>query len=115
GPGSSASGSTSSAQSENRATAGRSRRGCGASRDRAYRVLRRKGVKADAIDDVGEMPDVSREPDFDADERRQLQRSLDRLPYVQREVLLLRFVEDLSYEQIAAAVGCELGTVRSRL
>src|SRR2546421_6610350 len=38
-------------------------------RDRAYRMLRRKGVKADAIDDVAEMPDVSREPDFDADER----------------------------------------------
>ena len=34
---------------------------------------------------------------------------------VHREVLVLRFMEDLSYEQIAEAIGCNLGTVRSRL
>jgi RNA polymerase sigma-70 factor (ECF subfamily) len=32
-----------------------------------------------------------------------------------REVLTLRFVEDLSYEQIAEVIGCTAGTVRSRL
>ena len=30
-------------------------------------------------------------------------------------VLLLRFIEEMSYEQIASAVGCGVGTVRSRL
>ena len=37
---------------------------------------------------------------------------IGRLPVEQREVLLLRFVEQMGYEQIASAVGCELGTVR---
>jgi RNA polymerase sigma-70 factor (ECF subfamily) len=32
-----------------------------------------------------------------------------------REVLTLRFVDELSYEEISEIVGCSLGTVRSRL
>lgn len=32
-----------------------------------------------------------------------------------REVIVLREFQDLSYEEIAAAVGCPVGTVRSRL
>jgi RNA polymerase sigma-70 factor (ECF subfamily) len=41
--------------------------------------------------------------------------SLERLTHAAREVLLLRYVGGMSYEQIAAAVGCTLGTVRSRI
>ena len=84
-------------------------------RDRAHRVLRRRGVAVDAKGELNDVADASAEPEFDADDRRQVAQSLDRLPHAHREVLLLRFVEDLSYEQIAAVVGCELGTVRSRL
>ena len=32
-----------------------------------------------------------------------------------REVVLLRYIEELSYEQIAEVLGCTVGTVRSRL
>lgn len=32
-----------------------------------------------------------------------------------RQILLLRFVDDLSYREIAAAVGIPMGTVMSRL
>lgn len=42
-------------------------------------------------------------------------RAVQALPSSQREVVLLRFVDDLSLEQIAAAVGAPLGTVKSRL
>jgi RNA polymerase sigma-70 factor (ECF subfamily) len=84
-------------------------------RDRAYRMLRRKGLAVAAIGDVNDVPRSAAEEDFDDEQRQRLTSSLDRLPHAQREVLLLRFVEDLSYEQIAQAVGCELGTVRSRL
>jgi RNA polymerase sigma-70 factor (ECF subfamily) len=83
-------------------------------RDRAYRVIRRRGLATRPIDEV-ELPDGTAETEFDADERRLVMASLDRLPHEQREVLLLRFVEQMDYEQIARAVGCELGTVRSRL
>jgi RNA polymerase sigma-70 factor (ECF subfamily) len=41
--------------------------------------------------------------------------ALNTLPAVQREVLLLRYRDDLSYAEIALVVGCSVGTVRSRL
>ena len=84
-------------------------------RDRAYRILRRKGVRvASPIDEAVDVP--ANEPETpDAEDARLVHASLDRLPHEQREVVLLRFVEALSYEQIAAAVGCGVGTVRSRL
>lgn len=40
---------------------------------------------------------------------------IGRLPALQREALLLRHRDDLSYAEIALVVGCSLGTVRSRL
>ena len=40
---------------------------------------------------------------------------LARLPVGQREVLMLRFVDDLSLQEIATALGVPLGTVKSRL
>lgn len=83
-------------------------------RDRAYRILRRRGVVTQTIEDV-DVIDASHEIDFDADERQAVQSAVGRLPHEHREVILLRFVEQMSYEQIALAVGCEIGTVRSRL
>ncbi len=81
-------------------------------RDRAWRVLRRKGVTPASIEHVEIVDRADDSPDVDVE---QVQASLGRLPVEQRELLLLRFVEQMSYEQIASAVGCELGTVRSRL
>jgi RNA polymerase sigma-70 factor, ECF subfamily len=40
---------------------------------------------------------------------------IDRLPAEQREVLILAAVEELRYEEIAAALAIPLGTVMSRL
>jgi len=45
----------------------------------------------------------------------QIQASLDQLPVAYREVLLLRFQEDLRLEEIAAVLGAPLPTVKSRL
>lgn len=44
-----------------------------------------------------------------------LDRALLRLPPEQREVLLLVAVEQMTYEQVGAALGVPLGTVMSRL
>lgn len=49
------------------------------------------------------------------DLRRGIQRAVAQLPLDLRCVLLLREMEGLSYEQIAEIVGCELGTVKSRI
>jgi RNA polymerase sigma-70 factor (ECF subfamily) len=40
---------------------------------------------------------------------------LARLPTEQREVLVLREIEDLDYRQIAEVTGTPIGTVMSRL
>jgi RNA polymerase sigma-70 factor (ECF subfamily) len=42
-------------------------------------------------------------------------RAIDGLPPRFREVMVLRHLEEMSYEEIAVATGCRLGTVRSRL
>jgi RNA polymerase sigma-70 factor (ECF subfamily) len=45
----------------------------------------------------------------------QLLRSLNKLPEKQRVVLYLRFYAEESLEGIAGAIGCSVGTVKSRL
>lgn len=40
---------------------------------------------------------------------------LDSLPAAYREVILLREIEDLCYQEIAKVVGVPIGTVMSRL
>ena len=41
--------------------------------------------------------------------------SLDELPLHHRSVLVLRYMDGLSYQEIADALGCSLGTVKSRI
>lgn len=47
--------------------------------------------------------------------RGELSMALARLPETHREVVLMRFVDDLKLEEIAEALGIPLGTVKSRL
>jgi RNA polymerase sigma-70 factor, ECF subfamily len=49
------------------------------------------------------------------EERERVSRSLSRIPTVQREVLVLRFHEELSLGEIAVVVGVPLSTIKSRL
>lgn len=44
-----------------------------------------------------------------------LQQALDRLPFDQRTVIVLREIDGLSYEEIAFSLGVAIGTVKSRL
>ena len=41
--------------------------------------------------------------------------AVDSLPVLWREIIVMRDVEELSYAQIAAVLGCPVGTVMSRL
>src|ERR1043165_9946050 len=52
---------------------------------------------------------------FSAEDAARIHAALDRLEPAQREVLVLRFLEELNYEQIAEVVECPVGTVRSRI
>lgn len=73
---------------------------------------------APAGDELERRPDEAATPEADAaraSERRRLEGLLARLPDDFRVVLVLREVEDLSYREIAEAIGVPVGTVMSRL
>src|ERR1700722_20320985 len=66
----------------------------------------------------GEMVASTPDPESVAihrDEQRMLQRLMGALPDEQREVLVLREVEDMDYREIAAVTSLPIGTVMSRL
>lgn len=65
-----------------------------------------------------QMPDADQAPEAHlaaADEGRAVSRALASLPYPLREVITLRYVQELSLAEIAAALDIPLGTVKSRL
>src|SRR6478752_1480254 len=85
-------------------------------RDRAYARLRKARRLELSLDETAVMePTTEAEKEFSAEDAASIHAGLDALPAQQREVLVLRFLEEMSYEEIAKVVGCELGTVRSRI
>lgn len=59
--------------------------------------------------------DTGEEPAFSPEEAAAVYAALDTLVAAQREILTLRFLGGLSYEDIADVLDCPVGTVRSRL
>ncbi len=83
-------------------------------RDRAWRALRRRPPPHQPIDEV-EVAANGTADEFTAEDAAVVHAALDGLAPEHREVVVLRYVEDMSYEEIAKVAGCPLGTVRSRL
>jgi RNA polymerase sigma-70 factor (sigma-E family) len=63
---------------------------------------------------VAELPDVVAPPEAGPAERMALRAALLSVPPGQRAVLVLRFVADLSVDQVAETLGCTAGTVKSQ-
>jgi RNA polymerase sigma-70 factor (ECF subfamily) len=77
-------------------------------RKRERELFSEATVDEDFSDDVtDEIPDAIDAGELDA--------ALAAMPPPHREVLLLRYRDDLSYHEIALVVGCPVGTVRTRL
>lgn len=84
----------------------------------AIDLLRRE--KRHAAGDIDEVdtPDSAPSPQQQAERNEQRQAVRDavlQLPPEQRQVVVLRFMEELSYEEIGAALHLPVGTVKSRL
>jgi RNA polymerase sigma-70 factor (ECF subfamily) len=84
-------------------------------RDRAVRELRRHRLPSQPLAALEPVDERTEEASFAADEIQRIHAGLDEMGAEQREVLVLRYIEAMSYEEIARVVGCPLGTVRSRL
>jgi len=84
-------------------------------RNKVFRQLKRKGHLPIPTEDMEVEADAKEEGHFSPEEAALVHQCLESLPFQHREVLMLRFFEQMSYEQIAEVVGCRVGTVRSRL
>jgi len=72
----------------------------------------------DGIQTDLEIPDYDFEPDLlleRIETEKTLMEAIKKLPEKLRDVILLRHIEEMSYLEIADLLGCELGTVKSRL
>ena len=92
-----------------------------------YQIARRKAVdrlasraasvpfEDDAHAPAGLADEADTDAEFSPEDAARIHEGLARLSPEHREVLILRFMEGLAYEQIAEVTGCSPGTVRSRL
>ena len=78
------------------------------------RLRVRYAMPMDTGIDLEEMA-AAEEIDFDPDVERMLSTSMAALPILEREVLTLFYLEELSLADIAGALGIPAGTVKSRL
>ena len=84
-------------------------------RDRIYREYRRRKLPVQPLDDssLDELPDA--DAGVRAVDVEELHHCLGAVSPEHREALVLRFFEDMSYEDIARVTGASMGTVRSRI
>lgn len=83
-------------------------------RDRIYREYRRRRIPVQQIDAEIEVIDESGDSNASIDQE-ELFRALNAISPEHREVLVLCFLEEMSYEEISRVTGASLGTVRSRI
>lgn len=87
-----------------------------------YRILRNRflnGVlrrrETAKLDEVGEPWLAVPAPHEDRLALRELARAMDRLPADQRAALVMVVLQDMSYGEAADAMGCQLGTAKTRV
>jgi RNA polymerase sigma-70 factor (ECF subfamily) len=81
----------------------------------AFSESENAGAAADAARNNGALPSVSPADPARAESIERLRQAVLSLPPDYREVVALCELEEMSYEEAARALGCPVGTVRSRL
>jgi RNA polymerase sigma-70 factor (ECF subfamily) len=85
-------------------------------RERRRQGMRRRKLRVLWDNEAGHSTHPAEEAPLEAAEwRKSLWSHVARLPDGQRQALVLRFSEHLSYDEVADALGCPLGTVKSRI
>jgi RNA polymerase sigma-70 factor (ECF subfamily) len=83
-------------------------------RHRALRELRKRRQPLLPLEGI-DIAEGGCDDEFSPEDAARIHSALADLSQEHREVLLLRFFEDMSYEDIARVTGCQLGTIRSRM
>ncbi len=78
-------------------------------------LRRRKRMRTVSLDYVPDGCAATEDEARVADIKRQVWRAIAGLPQPIREVMVLKYFEEMSYREIAETVGCPVGTVMSRL
>ncbi len=83
-------------------------------RNKVYQQIRGK-KKMNELDDNIAVANDTEEEVFSAEDAANIHRCLKKLRAEHREVLMLRFLEQMSYHEIAQVINRGLGTVKSRI
>jgi RNA polymerase sigma-70 factor (ECF subfamily) len=83
-------------------------------RNKVYQQLRKKKMLS-KLDDNITVPNNTEDDIFSPEDAARIHRCLRKLIPEYREVLMLRFLEQMSYKQISEIINCSLGTVKSRI
>ena len=83
-------------------------------RNKVYRQLRRKKQLSELDENIAVLND-NEDQVFSPEDAAKVHRCLEKLRPEHKEVLMLRFLEQMSYQQISQVLGCNLGTVKSRI
>jgi RNA polymerase sigma-70 factor (ECF subfamily) len=84
-------------------------------RDRIFREYRKRRLNLISLHEIDDPSIQASDISFNWDEKERMDECLTALSVEHREVLLLRFFEELSYEEIGHITGVTVGTVRSRI
>ncbi|MFC1635415.1 RNA polymerase sigma factor [Planctomycetota bacterium] len=83
-------------------------------RNKVYHQLRRKKIWSELNENIA-APDEDEDDIVSLEDVAKLHTCLKKLRPEYKEVLMLRFLEQMSYQQIAKVLDCNLGTVKSRV
>lgn len=86
-------------------------------RNEVLQLARRRELAQDVAEEiVAEAPSpVEPEEAYRPEDARRINQGLARISPIHRDVLVLHFLHDMTYEEIAETMDCPVGTVRSRL
>ncbi len=83
-------------------------------RNKVYQRLRRKKVWSELKENIA-APNANEEDTISLEDVAKIHECLKALRPEHKEVLMLRFLEQMSYQQIAEVLSCNPGTVKSRV
>ena len=83
-------------------------------RNKVYHQLRKKKVWSELNENI-RASNENQDDIVSLEDVAKIHRCLNKLRPEHKEVLMLRFLEQMSYQQIAEVLDCNLGTVKSRV